>query len=360
MVMKSATESLPTLQHVLETLVEQGAVAAGSVPAIEEKLRQSSAPARSEPWFVKLLMAAGAWVAALFFVQFLGIAGLIQENAAGLFLWAVVFLVAAVSLRARSNRLFTVQLALALSVAGHGFALASAVSSVGLVSRDTELLGMAVTSVALCIGLYLIYRDPLHRFLSCLLASGCIVLWIANRNVWPALYFLLLFQVAAIGFVFVKRPDLRLLRPLGFATTIAITASMSLVLLPEEDFTVVWWPVRALFAGCLIWLYQWIVGGWNGMRNEPMMIVVAATLALASFTTPGILAALAIMILGYARWERELIAIGLAFFPMFIVVFYFEWQTSLLTKSWILAGSGAVLLAARYYLSCRAWAREEE
>ena len=54
--MKSATESLPTLQHVLDTLVEQGAVAAGTVRAIEEKLRQSSALTRSEPWFVKLLI----------------------------------------------------------------------------------------------------------------------------------------------------------------------------------------------------------------------------------------------------------------------------------------------------------------
>lgn len=358
--MNSATESLPTLQHVLDTLVEQGAVTAGTVPAIEEKLRQSSAPIPSEPWFVKLLMGAGAWVAALFFVLCLGIAGLIQENAAGLFVWAVVFLVAAVSLRTWSNRLFTVQLALALSVAGHGFALASAVSSAESGSGDTALLLMAVTSVALSIGLYPIYRDTLHRFLSCLLAAGCIVLWIANKNMWPALYFLLLFQVAAIAFVFVKRPDLRFLRPLGFAMTIAMTASMFLALLPEEEFTVVWWPVRALLAGCLIWLYQWIVGGWNGMRNEPMMIAVAATLALASFTTPGILAALAIMILGYARWESELTAIGLAFFPMFIGVFYFEWQTSLLTKSWILAGSGSVLLVARYYLSCRAWAGKEE
>ena len=65
-------------------------------------------------------------------------------------------------------------------------------------------------------------------------------------------------------------------------------------------------------------------------------------------------------VLGYARRDRHLLGIGVAFFPVFIVVFYYEWQISLLIKSWIMAGSGAVLLLARWYLSSRSWARELE
>ena len=55
-----------------------------------------------------------------------------------------------------------------------------------------------------------------------------------------------------------------------------------------------------------------------------------------------------------------ILGIGVAFFPVFIVVFYYEWQISLLIKSWIMAGSGAVLLLARWYLSSRSWSREVE
>ncbi|MCP4195429.1 MAG: DUF4401 domain-containing protein [Planctomycetaceae bacterium] len=53
------------------------------------------------------------------------------------------------------------------------------------------------------------------------------------------------------------------------------------------------------------------------------------------------------LVLGYARNDRYLLSIGILFFPVFIVVFYYEWQFSLFIKSWILMGSGAVLLVTR-------------
>lgn len=96
------------------------------------------------------------------------------------------------------------------------------------------------------------------------------------------------------------------------------------------------------------------------MQTEPLVLAVAATLGLASFTTPGILAALGLMVLGYARGDRYLLGIGIAFFPVFIVVFYYELQISLLVKSWIMAGSGGLLLAVRWYLNFRNWAQETE
>ena len=56
---------------------------------------------------------------------------------------------------------------------------------------------------------------------------------------------------------------------------------------------------------------------------------------------------LGLLVLGYARNDRYLLSIGILFFPVFIVVFYYEWQFSLFIKSWILMGSGAVLLVTR-------------
>ena len=48
------------------------------------------------------------------------------------------------------------------------------------------------------------------------------------------------------------------------------------------------------------------------------MIAVVATMCLATVTTPGILAALGLMVLGYARNDRYLLAMGVLFFPVFI------------------------------------------
>ena len=139
---------------------------------------------------------------------------------------------------------------------------------------------------------------------------------------------------------------------------ISLPASLFLVLLPEGIGDAPWWPANVVLAAALVWLFQWVAGGWDRLRTEPLMIAVIATMCLATFTTPGILAALGLMVLGYARNDRYLLAMGVLFFPVFIVVFYYEWEISLLIKSWIMAGSGAILLSARWFLNMRGWAKE--
>jgi hypothetical protein len=185
-----------------------------------------------------------------------------------------------------------------------------------------------------------------------------VTVWIVADEVWPLIHVEILSKIVAIGIVFMYRPDLHVLRPLGYAMAISVPASLFLVVLPEDVLAVPWWPANVILALALIWLYQWVVGGWQRIQTEPMMLAVAATIGLASFTTPGILAAIGLMVLGYARGDLHLTGIGVAFFPVFIVVFYYEMELSLLVKSWIMAGSGVVLLAVRWYLSFRGWAQE--
>jgi hypothetical protein len=246
-------------------------------------------------------------------------------------------------------------LALALSSVGHFFVLAGAAD---LSHGDGAFAAVAAAAIVLCVVLYPLYPDSLHRFLSSLLAAGCLTAWIVQGEVWPLIHVEILAKVIAIGIVFMYRPDLPIFRPLGYAMAISVPASLFLVLLPENVLTLPWWPANVVLAGALIWLYHWVAGGWAPLRSEPLLVAVTATVCLASFTTPGILAALALMVLGYARNDRYLLGMGVLFFPVFIVIFYYEWQITLLAKSWIMAGSGAVLLASHWLLGLRGWAKE--
>ena len=45
--------------------------------------------------------------------------------------------------------------------------------------------------------------------------------------------------------------------------------------------------------------------------------------------------------------------------PVYIFTFYYELELGLDEKSYCLMGSGLVLLAARWYLARRPWARRE-
>ncbi len=343
-----------TVRDLLFDLTRDGLLDEKKIPAIDDHL-QAKAAHRSEPTFVKLLLALGAWGAAICFVVCLAIADLIQSEFPWPFAWSAVFLVAATLLRNLTRHLFPHQLALALSAVGHYFALWGAFE----ISTDQDsLAASASVSIVLCLVLYPLYRDSLYRFLSCLLAAACLTAWIVADEVWPLLHVEMLAKIVAIGLVFMVRPDLRVLRPMGYAMAVSIPANLFLVLMPDDVLAAPWWPANVILALSLCWLYQWTAGGWQMLRSEPLVLAVLATVGLACFTTPGVLAAIGLMVLGYARRDQYLIGIGVVFFPTFIVVFYYEWQISLLYKSWVMAGSGAVLLAARKYLSLRQWARE--
>lgn len=350
----ASAESVKTLGEVLAELLERELLDAEGLSLIKQHLAKRESH-HHEPWFVKFLLALGAWIAAICFVTCLGIANLIGDDWRILFLWGGVFIVSATVLRRFSDHIFPIQLALAVSSMGHGLVIAGAANFSG---GDRPFAYIATASVGLCLVLYFIYPDNLHRFLSCLVAAGLLAAWIVESDFWPLLHLAILAKVVTIGIVFTYRPEPFILRPLGYAMAIALSASLFLVLLPEGIEGIQWWPANVILTAALVWLFQWVAGGWDRLRSEPLMIVVASTVCLAAFTTPGILAALGLMVLGYARHDRYLLAMGVLFFPIFIVVFYYEWQISLLTKSCIMAGSGATLLLARWFLSLRGWAKE--
>jgi hypothetical protein len=348
--MQTASERL-TLRELLDRLEQQKLLGAEQASAIAGHLA-SPGETKDEPWFVHGLLAAGAWIAAVCFIVCLGVADLIDDEPVSLFGWGAAFLTGATVLRNFTRHVFPAQLALAISMAGHGFVL------FGAGTLADHVAGVAVAAVLLCIVLYPLYRDGLHRFLSSLLASGCVTAWIMIDGVAEVIHVAILAKILAVGLAFMYRTDLPWLRPLGYAMALSIPANLFLVVLPEDAVAVHWWPANVVLAVSLIWLYQWAAGGWERMRDEPLVVAIVATICLAAITTPGVLAAIGLLVLGYARRDPYLLAMGTAFFPAFIVVFYYEMETDLLMKSWILMASGAVLLAARWYLGRRGWAVE--
>jgi hypothetical protein len=346
--MQSAVER-PALAHLLDELRRQKLLDDKGLARIESHVNRDVS-ASGEPWFVQALLAAGAWLAALCFVICLGVADLLDDEPWVLFGWGAAFITSAVVLRNLTSHVFPAQLAQAVSLVGQGCVLAGA----GFLTDNSA--GVAAAALVLCVALYPIYRDGLHRFLSSLLAASCVTAWIMIDGVAELIHVAILAKVIAVGLAFMHRTDLSWLRPLGYAMALSVPADLFLVLLPDETGATLWWPANVVLAAALIWLYQWAAGGRERLREEPLIVAVVATVCLAAVTTPGVLAAVGLLVLGYARRDAFLLAMGTAFFPAFIIVFYYEMEISLLTKSYILMASGAVLLVARWYLSRRGWA----
>ncbi|MHC4505097.1 MAG: DUF4401 domain-containing protein, partial [Planctomycetota bacterium] len=173
------------------------------------------------------------------------------------------------------------------------------------------------------------------------------------------IHLLVIVEVVGAGVLFTRARLPRALRPLAYGLAASLCMTATFVLIPREHLATPWWPSSVVLALGLVWLYQWIAGGPEHLRDESIVIAVVATLVLGT-ATPGLLgmlAALGLVALGYARDDRTLTALGLVFMPVFIVGYYYSLNTTLIMKSGVLFGSGAVLLVARAYLGTRPWAK---
>ncbi len=368
-----------TLGDVLERLRAEGLLDAQGADGIAEELRLSR-EAPSAPWFVKVLFALGACVAAASFFVFLACAGLFPESAGALLVMGLVLVAGAAALRFVSGHVsvaqlslavsvFGAQLALAVSVAGHAMALVGAAGVVEGPWRDMPAR-VALASLILCLVLYPLHRDTLHRFLSCLLVAVATTAWLLASQQYHMLHVLVLLEAAAIAVCFTCWRLPQAFRPMAYALACGLPLTVLLVVLVnsavlrdalwfwEETVETPAWPSSAVLALWLIWLYLWAAGGVARWRQEPVLVAVIVTVALGAFTSPGILAGAGLLVLGFGRRDSRLLGLGLAFFPVFLVLYYYNLDLDLATKSYVLAGSGGILLVVRALLGWRPWARE--
>ena len=80
--------------------------------------------------------------------------------------------------------------------------------------------------------------------------------------------------------------------------------------------------------------------------------------ALASLKAPGVGAATAILVLGYANGNRVLAGLGIATLIAYLSHYYYNLEATLLEKSILMMATGAALIAARFALH-RGWPHKE-
>jgi uncharacterized membrane protein len=116
------------------------------------------------------------------------------------------------------------------------------------------------------------------------------------------------------------------------------------------------WPATAGLTAALIALELAILRRFGQPPGSEAALVTAATsalLALATWSTPGVIASLGVFGLAVQRRSWVLFGIAVLFLVGFTVLFYYNLQVTLLLKSATLAGSGVLLVGLRAYLVWR-------
>lgn len=342
-----------TLQDLLKELNLQGLLSNTKFQNIQTNQNEIW-PSDSSPWFVRLLMVFGAWIASIFFILTMFLIEILKSGTS-VFICGLFWIIGSLFLRHTSKQFFLIQLALSISVAGHLMVFG------GLAEIFKDPLISIIAAITLAVVLYIPYQDSVHRFLSPLSALTAIVFWIHDEKYYSLFHLLLAFELLMTAILFTNPKIKSIFRPLAYAFAVSIPGTLLLILLGSPEnfllrvlFSSSFWVKNSeilidklTFAIGLIWLYQWAAGGLEKLKKDPIRFGVIATIFLGLISTPGILAALWLMILGYTLRDRILIGLSIAFFPIFISLFYYDLDLTLDIKAYILLGSGIIFLVVR-------------
>jgi hypothetical protein len=247
------------------------------------------------------------------------------------------------------NSIFWGQLAFAFSLTGQGLTTA------GIADWTNNTTQTAVLIALLEVVLFVAYPDLLHRMISVLMVVAAAVVVLYDQHLGNGIHALAI--LSALGTVGLWQAEARILgqrwgnlhAPLVYSLPIALFAICGLAqvgLFP----TTYWWVSAIGLAVVLLYLGYQILSDLAIQPQSAVGLWFIAALVLVmipAWQTPGIVAALIVLLVGYWRGNTLLLGLAMLFLLLFLGAYYYNLDITLLNKSYILMGTGVVLLALR-------------
>lgn len=352
----------PSLLDVLSRLQAEGAVppatTAQALPALEAWWKKHGAT----PWYVRVLIGGGAWVASFFLCFFFGLllAAMGFKDEGALIVLGLLVTGGALFLRRLGEHDFLTQFSLSIGLAGQGLFIVG----VGLVSKEETATALGL--LALEVPLLFFSPDRTQRFLSTVGSAGAVLFLLYQAGEWTGLEVGLVGVAAATQLVFLQQVRLQqgrfhgLASPLGYGL---LTVLFSALLMRSfqgalgfgrhgPGFISSGLLTLGLAAVTLYVAYRVLEE--NGLEASGAAgVTVFAALGLAALLTlhtPGVIAALGILALAFHRRNVLLLGLAVAFLLTFGVHYYYDLSLSLLAKSGALLGSGLLLFGLRLFV----------
>ena len=341
-----------TIRELLTHPKVQELVSSDDAEKIAESLGNAE-QASKNPIYIRILLGIGAWFFAVFLILFLTSSNII-ESGKGAIILGIIYIVCAIFFHKTSKDDSLNQLTLALVFAGNTLVPVGAFIEIGM--DDFSIV--PITHAGICIVIYPIYANSIYRFIAPLALAVLATVWIIEEKIFVLMHALIAAETLLTGILLLLKKRPPFLTPLAYSAAGMLPATLLFMNLVQTntwmriDFNEPMWPSSLLLAGGLLYLLFHLAGGTKGFREPWLILAFVSTLLLGIFTTPGILVAIGLLVVGYAFGDRILTALSFLFLPCFLVVFYYALNVDLVYKSWVIAGSGALLLAIRWIAGC--------
>lgn len=334
--------------------LQDGGLVAGDLPPEERG---------DSPWYVRVMLGVAGWIGSLFLLGFVGagFAFVMKQAIAALLVGALVSGGAYALFRTRSESDFFTQFGLAVGLAGQMMVI------YGLFKLSGRNESLVYTLIFITEGvLTLLMPNFIYRVLSSLAAALALTFALHSAGVYG-----LASGMLAGGFALVWLQDLRrvrfsdICRPAGYGLALALLYSKAGIFWGQW----MWWPRSAganwlsrnapwlgkalillAFLAVVLFLFkrlQIVAASRSGLAA----LAVTGIAVYSGIAAPGLGQALLIIIVGFAVCNRVLTGIGLLASGAFLTNYYYLMQSTLLEKSLLLMGIGAVLLIGRLLAS---------
>ena len=350
----------------------------------EEAGKQLAAGSVGEevPIYLRILTLIGAVIATGFFFLFLAFIGGIDEDT--LLILGLVFVAAAYGLLIVAKKSNPILHVFVTTCSFTILAVGKIMFVIGFVEMFDDLFSLSsrgeIWAATLGVGLatvltYKLFPFVLDRFISSCYFLGffigaVIALPDLDSSVMPVVaawimnFFFLAYMICA-GFLLLHEKVKKLYDPVAYALICSLLglAVMQSGLMSDPKLEPVlgfeiWLPNFIAGFG-LLYLLSHAVGGFKKQMDSQAIVIAAGVILLAFFTNAGILLSILLMVFGRMNHRPLVSFIGWISLTGFLIYYYYQLDFTLETKSYVLLGSGGLLLGIRLILNALVTRKEQ-
>lgn len=334
------------------------------------------------PIYLRILTLIGAVIATGFFFLFLAIYGILDEDT--LLILGLVFVAAAYGLLIVAKKSNPILHVFVTTCSFTILAVGKIMFVIGFVEMFDDLFSLSsrgeIWPATLGVGLatvltYKLFPFVLDRFISSCYFLGffigaVIALPDLDSSVMPVVaawimnFFFLAYMICA-GFLLLHEKVKKLYDPVAYALicTLLGLAVMQSGLMSDPKLEPVlgfeiWLPNFIAGFG-LLYLLSYAVGGFKKHMDSQVIVIAVGVILLAFFTNAGILLSILLMVFGRMNHRPLVSFTGWISVTGFLIYYYYQLDFTLETKSYVLLGSGGLLLGVRLILNALVTRKEQ-
>ncbi|BBM82105.1 DUF4401 domain-containing protein [Candidatus Uabimicrobium amorphum] len=334
-----------TLTKIAEHLIAKELID----PEEEQQILSAKEAESATAWYIYALIAVAAWFSTIFFLVFFFLVMFRDPESvafgAGLFMSVIAIIV---NRTQNKDSIFFSQVSLAFNVAGQILMV------LGFVFQRHEIAAICLFVIVLQAIMFYLYQHPVQHF-AAPMAISCALFFllhdIEGRQGYlegpQSIHIVIGLLSAATGYFWYKESSFlkhRLFHYSLYGTTLSLLVMVSFSVFTRSHNLEMWW-ISGLILSLALLLLEFVLLGSLAKTTMGISILSASLLFCAmALHSPGLIAAMFTLLLGFYRGHKLLMLLSFIFLGGFLFFFYYDLEMTLLNKSLILMGSGALLI----------------